>query len=78
MHAYLRFILLKQKPNFRFQVVLTHVNHWFYLKVQVQQLQTRCSKAKSANTTTPLTRPLECDPVGGQVSGVALHYVLLR
>ena len=40
MHAYLCFILLKQQPNFRFQVVLTHVNHWFHLKVQVQQLET--------------------------------------
>ena len=37
-----------------------------------QLLQTGCSKAKFANTTTPLTRPLDDGPVGGQVSGVPL------
>ena len=38
-----------------------------------QLLQTGCFKAKFANTTTPLTRPLDDGPVGGQVSGVPLY-----
>ena len=40
-----------------------------------QLLQTGCSKVKFANTTTPLTRPLDDGPIGGQVSGVPLYIV---
>ena len=41
--------------------------------MQHQLLQTGCSKAKFANTTTPLTRLLDDGPIGGQVSGVSLY-----
>ena len=36
MHSY----SFKIKTEFRFQIVLTYVNHCFHLKVQVQLLQT--------------------------------------
>ena len=41
--------------------------------MQHQLLQTGCSKAKFANTTTTLTRPLDDGPIGGQVSEVLLY-----
>ena len=36
-------------------------------------LKAKCSKTKFANTTTPLTPPLDDSPMRGQVSGVPLY-----
>ena len=38
-----------------------------------QLLETGCSKAKFANTTIPLTQPLDDGLIGGTVSSVPLH-----
>ena len=41
--------------------------------LQHQLLQTGCTKAKFANTTTLLRRPFDDGPIGGQVRGAPLH-----
>ena len=42
-------------------------------KKKPRELSIKDAKAKFANTTTPLTRPLDDGPIGGQVSGVSLY-----